>query len=119
MPRFRSRLTVISRLQVYCRSGRRSKEASDVLVADGFTHVYDVLGIQQWTAAGVALVNGPSVVPDCAISPACSSPLPTDGWALEWLAIPCALVFVFLLAVGVVVYRRRRRDVPKLKMPPA
>ena len=33
---------------VYCRSGRRSKEASDKLVALGYTKVYDMGGINSW-----------------------------------------------------------------------
>lgn len=43
-------------IAVYCRSGRRSKEAAAVLADAGFTNVYDVLGINQWTDVGVALV---------------------------------------------------------------
>lgn len=36
-------------LLVYCRSGRRSKEAADKLVAMGYTQVYDFGGIIDWT----------------------------------------------------------------------
>ena len=50
---------------VYCRSGRRSKDAADILEANGFTEVYDVLGINQWTAAGVELVNTADFPPGC------------------------------------------------------
>lgn len=35
-------------LLVYCRSGRRSKEASDKLVEMGYTQVYDFGGIIDW-----------------------------------------------------------------------
>lgn len=35
-------------LLVYCRSGRRSKTASDKLVALGYTAVYDFGGIIDW-----------------------------------------------------------------------
>lgn len=35
-------------LLVYCRSGRRSKEAADKLVAMGYTQVYDFGGITDW-----------------------------------------------------------------------
>lgn len=36
-------------LLVYCRSGRRSKEAADKLVKLGYTQVYDFGGIIDWT----------------------------------------------------------------------
>lgn len=35
-------------LLVYCRSGVRSKQASDKLVKLGYTHVYDFGGIIDW-----------------------------------------------------------------------
>ena len=34
---------------VYCRSGRRSKEASQKLADMGYTHVYEFGGINTWT----------------------------------------------------------------------
>lgn len=34
---------------VYCRSGRRSKEASAKLVDLGYTNVYEFGGVQTWT----------------------------------------------------------------------
>ena len=33
---------------VYCRSGRRSKEAAKKLAALGYTNVYDFGGINDW-----------------------------------------------------------------------
>lgn len=36
-------------LLVYCRSGRRSKEAADKLIELGYTQVYDFGGIIDWT----------------------------------------------------------------------
>ncbi len=33
---------------VYCRSGNRSRQASQKLVAMGYTHIYDFGGIQDW-----------------------------------------------------------------------
>lgn len=33
---------------VYCRSGARSKQASNMLLAKGYTNVYDLGGIQTW-----------------------------------------------------------------------
>lgn len=36
-------------LIVYCRSGVRSKQASDKLVALGYTSIYDMGGIIDWT----------------------------------------------------------------------
>lgn len=35
-------------LLVYCRSGRRSKEASEKLLSIGYRHVYDLGGIIDW-----------------------------------------------------------------------
>ena len=53
-------------IAVYCRSGRRSKEAAVVLENAGFTNVYDVLGINQWTEeAGVTLVSDEDREPSC------------------------------------------------------
>ena len=33
---------------VYCRSGNRSREASEKLIAMGYKHVYDFGGIDTW-----------------------------------------------------------------------
>ena len=33
---------------IYCRSGRRSKLAADLLVKAGYTKVYDFGGIESW-----------------------------------------------------------------------
>ena len=38
---------------VYCRSGRRSKEASEKLVAMGYKNVYEFGGIITWTGETV------------------------------------------------------------------
>ncbi|BDF58603.1 hypothetical protein CE91St36_14200 [Christensenellaceae bacterium] len=37
-----------ARLIVYCRTGIRSKQASDKLVAMGYTNVFDMGGINDW-----------------------------------------------------------------------
>ena len=34
---------------VYCRSGNRSKQASEKLVALGYTNIYEFGGINDWT----------------------------------------------------------------------
>lgn len=34
---------------IYCRSGHRSKQASDKLVKMGYTNIYDFGGINTWT----------------------------------------------------------------------
>ena len=36
-------------LLVYCRTGRRSKEASEKLAKIGYTNVYEFGGIETWT----------------------------------------------------------------------
>ena len=61
---------------VYCRTGSRSKQAASVLEANGFTSVYDVLGVTQWQGAGHALVTTPSLVPACAQASSCALRLP-------------------------------------------
>ncbi|MFN7150294.1 MAG: rhodanese-like domain-containing protein [Microthrixaceae bacterium] len=33
---------------MYCRSGRRSEVAAQLLVEAGFTQVYDLGGVQDW-----------------------------------------------------------------------
>ncbi len=37
-----------AKLLVYCRSGRRSKEAAEKLAANGYKHVYEFGGILDW-----------------------------------------------------------------------
>ena len=39
---------------VYCRSGRRSKEASEKLVAMGYSNIYEFGGILDWTGETVS-----------------------------------------------------------------
>lgn len=56
---------------VYCRSGRRSKEAAEKLAAMGYTHVVEFGGIMTWTGEvvtteeekGMKLMIGETVVP--------------------------------------------------------
>ena len=36
-------------IMIYCRSGRRSKEASQKLADMGYTHIYEFGGIIDWT----------------------------------------------------------------------
>lgn len=44
---------------VYCRSGRRSGIAQDVLVKDGFTNIKNIEGgILAWGKAGLPIVKG-------------------------------------------------------------
>lgn len=42
---------------LYCRSGNRSAQAANILVGAGYTGVYDLGGIIDWTAAGYSLVT--------------------------------------------------------------
>lgn len=37
---------------VYCRSGNRSAQASRILTQAGYTHIYDLGGLIDWTAQG-------------------------------------------------------------------
>ncbi len=46
---------------VYCRSGSRSEQASEILVEQGFTKVYNLLGgITAWTNVGYPVESGES-----------------------------------------------------------
>ncbi|MDY4605229.1 rhodanese-like domain-containing protein [Clostridium tertium] len=36
------------KILVYCRSGNRSKKASNILLEKGYTNVYDFGGIKDW-----------------------------------------------------------------------
>lgn len=50
-----SRLSEIPRDQpvvIYCRSGNRSAQAAQILAANGYTQIYDMGGINTWTAQG-------------------------------------------------------------------
>jgi len=42
---------------IYCRSGSRSRSAADILVKNGFTHVYNMGGIVSWINSGYPVVN--------------------------------------------------------------
>jgi rhodanese-related sulfurtransferase len=43
---------------VYCRTGIRSAEASKIMIENGFTAVYNMLGgLNQWIAEGYPVVN--------------------------------------------------------------
>ena len=33
---------------IYCRTGRRAEYAGEALVASGYRHVYNFLGVTQW-----------------------------------------------------------------------
>ncbi|MDN5322530.1 MAG: phage shock protein [Clostridia bacterium] len=37
-----------TKIFVYCRSGNRSKTASELLIKLGYTNVYDMGGINDW-----------------------------------------------------------------------
>ena len=56
-PRAASELTPGSPVYVICRSGNRSRTASETLVRMGFMDVYNVGGgVTAWTAAGLPVV---------------------------------------------------------------
>ena len=61
-------------IAVYCHSGRRAADAALFLEDAGFAHVYNVLGVQQWTEdAQVALVvSDGDRDPPCAEGAACA-----------------------------------------------
>ena len=40
---------------IYCRSGNRSAQAMKILADAGYTNIYDLGGIIQWTQAGYSL----------------------------------------------------------------
>ena len=42
---------------VYCRSGNRSAQATQILVQNGFTEVYDLGGVLDWEASGLTLIR--------------------------------------------------------------
>ena len=51
-------------LLVYCRSGRRSKEASEKLAALGYTHVVEFGGIITWTGETVSTADEELIADD-------------------------------------------------------
>ncbi len=68
-------------IAVYCRSGSRAQVAAGHLEAAGFTRLYNILGVNQWTEAGFPLVTGPYVPPRdpaCHTSGECSASEPDD-----------------------------------------
>ena len=88
-------------IALYCRTGRRSKLAAQVLEANGFVAVYDILGVSQLTAAGVALVHSPSMDPSCSASVCYSPPLappPDQTWVIITATSLSTLLAISLLA---------------------
>lgn len=59
------------KVAVYCRSGARAQVAAEKLLEWGFTEVYNGQGVNQWQAAGYALVNTPSKTPLCSCTTGC------------------------------------------------
>ena len=45
-------------IMVYCRSGRRSKEAAEKLVALGYTNIVEFGGILDWTGETITTEDG-------------------------------------------------------------
>lgn len=60
-PAFRDALADIDRsltFLVYCRTGRRSANASGIMVSEGFTNVYNMTGgIVEWQNLGLPVVK--------------------------------------------------------------
>ncbi len=60
-PAFRDALADIDRsltFLVYCRTGRRSANASGIMAAEGFTNVYNMTGgIVEWQSLGLPVVK--------------------------------------------------------------
>ena len=50
------------RIYVYCRSGNRSKQASEKLVALGYTDIVEIGGIMDWTGETVTGPDGSDIV---------------------------------------------------------
>ena len=46
-----------AQILVYCRTGNRSAQASEKLIALGYTHVYDFGGIIDWPYGTVTGIN--------------------------------------------------------------
>lgn len=52
-----SRLPTDKPIVLYCRSGNRSAQAANLLIAAGFTDVYDLGGIITWQRQGLPVVR--------------------------------------------------------------
>jgi len=37
-----------SRIFVYCQTGKRSKQASEILVNMGYKNIYNIAGLEEW-----------------------------------------------------------------------
>ena len=66
------------RVITYCHSGYRAGVGAGMLEHAGFTSVADGLGVEQWTAAGQALVKTPSTKPTCIGTGKCA-PIPVES----------------------------------------
>jgi rhodanese-related sulfurtransferase len=67
---------------VYCRSGGRSNSAANFLVANGFLHVYDIVGgfsAWQWETAGCVDTDGDGFNDDLDNCPATFNPSQRDS----------------------------------------
>lgn len=67
LPELEERIDELNKDQViivYCRTGSRSREASEILVQHGFENVYNMLGgVAAWMDAGFPIVSGSGTQP--------------------------------------------------------
>ena len=92
------------RVIVYCRSGKRSREAARQLVDAGWSHVEQLTGgIESWKAAGLP-VEGDAGAPislERQVRIAAGS-LVAIGTALGWFVTPWALILPAFVGCGLV-----------------
>ena len=107
---------------VYCKTGSRSRTASEILVQHGFEHVYNMLGgIEEWKiyfpvtslltpTPPITVTPSPALSPSPSLTPAASpaaSPTPEGKWRLP--GFEAVFAIIGLLAMSYFIIKRKRR----------
>ncbi|RLG31884.1 hypothetical protein DRN97_08700 [Methanosarcinales archaeon] len=106
---------------VYCKTGSRSRTASEILVQNGFKNVYNMLGgIEEWRInfpPSSLLTPAPTPTPSLSLSPSATpaaaasplaSPTPERKWGLP--GFEAVFAILGLLATSYLILKRRRAD---------
>ena len=99
---------------VYCKTGSRSRTASEILVQHGFEHVYNMLGgIKAWRIHFPVFAL-PTPTPTITVTPSptpaatsAASPTPEGKWQIP--GFEAITVIIGLLAISYLLIKRKRR----------
>ena len=108
---------------VYCKTGSRSRTASEILVQHGFEHVYNMLGgIEEWKiyfpvtslltpTPAITVTPSPALSPSPSLTPAASpaaSPTPEGKWRLPGFEAVFAIIGLLAMSYFIIKGKRGR-----------